>query len=234
MRFSNVSSTNYGMEMALAVILGICTALFILVIGLMVFFVIKYHRSRAPRPRRVKESLWLEIAWTIIPLGIVMVMFWYGYMGYAKFKRTNYENPFEVTVIGRMWLWEYEYPNGVGLQHNLYLPVNTPVKLTIQSVDVNHSFYIPAFRIKQDAIPGFDNYMQFEANVAGTYDIYCAEYCGLQHAYMLGKVHVLEQAEFEEWMAEQEAELAKAAEETGDADPAESAVNPAQPETTGH
>jgi cytochrome c oxidase subunit 2 len=140
-------------------------------------------------------------------------MFWYGYIGYRDFKHFSSDNFFEAKVTGRMWLWEYEYPNGVTLQNDIYLPVGKPINLKIVSVDVNHSFYIPAFRIKQDAVPGFDNFMKFEVNEPGVYDIYCAEYCGLQHAYMLGKVHVLPQEEFNKWMADQEAAMAKAAAE---------------------
>ncbi|GAB4324551.1 MAG: hypothetical protein Kow0059_20230 [Candidatus Sumerlaeia bacterium] len=228
---SNTANTNYGVDLAFAIILGMCAVLFLLVVGLMVVFVIRFHRSRAPRPRRVRENVLLELTWTIVPLILVMVMFWFGYAGHRTFRRTTFKDAFEVTVYGRMWQWEFEYPNGVSLTHDLYLPAGRPINLKILSRDVNHSFFIPAFRIKQDAVPGFENHMQFKVNEPGVYDIYCAEYCGLQHAYMLGKVHVLERGEFDAWMADRlrELEQAKDAGLRADENTGQETAQPASP-----
>jgi len=105
-----------------------------------------------------------------------------------------------IKVTARMWSWLFEYENGVQTD-TLYVPVNTPVKLLLHSQDVIHSFYIPAFRIKEDAVPGLDNYMWFKADETGEYDVLCAEYCGLRHAYMLTKVKAMPETEFEHWYA---------------------------------
>ena len=105
---------------------------------------------------------------------------------------TNADDAMEVDAIGRMWSWTFEYDNGVK-SDKLFVPKDKPVKLNLISVDVNHALYIPAFRIKEDVTPGIDNYMWFEANELGSYDILCAEYCGLRHSYMITKLEVMEE-----------------------------------------
>lgn len=179
-------------------ILGISLSLLILITFLMVFFVLKYNRKRNPRPQNIKSNTALEIIWTVIPTILVVGMFYYGWYGYKKMTAAP-KDAFEIKVNGRMWAWEFIYPNGKKTD-TLVVPINKPVKLNLNSLDVNHSFFIPAFRIKKDVIPNKNNHLWFVANEVGVYDIACAEYCGLRHSYMYSKLYSLHQNEFEKWL----------------------------------
>jgi cytochrome c oxidase subunit II len=170
-----------------------------LVTGLMLYFVIRYRRTRHPKAVQVKSSVALEVTWTVIPTILVLAMFWYGYEGF-KMLREVPDGAMEVKVTARMWNWTFEYDNGK-TSNELYVPVDRPVKLLMNSVDVIHSFYVPAFRVKEDVVPGQESMVWFKANSLGRTDIFCAEYCGEAHAYMLSQVVVMEDDEFEEWVA---------------------------------
>lgn len=163
----------------------------------MIYFVIKYNRKKGAKPVDIHGSILLETIWFVIPTILVMAMFYYGFIGYKDFKDVP-ENALEIEVTGRMWDWDFVYENGLNLD-TLYVPKNTPVKLNMISADVNHSLYIPAFRIKQDVIAGSTQYLVFNAEKEGSYNIACAEYCGLQHSDMYTKVVVLSEAEYNEW-----------------------------------
>jgi cytochrome c oxidase subunit 2 len=139
----------------------------------------------------------LEIAWTVIPLILFMVMFYLGWEGYLKTIAVP-ADAVPVRVTARMWSWSFEYPNGV-VADTLYVPVHVPMKMLLKSVDVNHSFFIPAFRVKKDAIPNRENVLWFQTNEVRSYDIACAEYCGLRHSYMYNKVVSLDTTAFESW-----------------------------------
>jgi len=129
-----------------------------------------------------------------------MVMFFYGYKGFITMRRVP-EGARVVNVTAFMWGWEFQYENGKKSKE-LFLPVNEPVKLNLHSLDVIHSLYIPSFRIKEDVVPGKQNYMWFIPELKGSYEILCAEYCGLRHSYMESKVHVLPKEEFDTWLAD--------------------------------
>ena len=157
------------------------------------------NKKRHKKAENIHGNTALEIIWTVIPTIIVLIMFFLGWKGFT-FIRNAPDDAMTVTVNARMWSWLFEYDNGIQTD-TLYVPVNRPVKLLLQSQDVIHSFFIPAFRIKEDAVPGYQNYLWFEANEAGNYDVLCAEYCGLRHAYMYTKVKVLPENEFSSWQA---------------------------------
>jgi cytochrome c oxidase subunit II len=178
-------------------IVGISTVVLLGLVAAMIYFVIRYSRKRNPHPTNIEGNLTLEIAWTVIPLVLFMGMFYLGWEGYLK-TVTIPPGAVPIQVTARMWQWTFEYPNGVRTD-TLYVPVNTPVKLTLHSLDVNHSLYIPAFRIKKDAIPNKENVMWFSTPEPKSYDIACAEYCGLRHAYMYTKVVAMSEPAFEEW-----------------------------------
>jgi len=184
--------------------------------AVMVYFTIRYSRRRNPKPEDVHGHMLLEIVWTVIPTLLAFGMFWYGWVGY-KFMKEVPADAVEITVTGRMWSWLYEYDNGVETDV-LNVPVGKPVKLNMRSLDVIHSYYIPAFKVKQDVVPGVDGlFLWFTARETGEYDVFCAEYCGLQHSAMLSKVRVLPEADFDAWLVEEGAEVAemKAALEAG-------------------
>src|SRR4030042_4202888 len=190
-------------------IAAISVALLALITFLMIYLVGRYRRSRHPHPQDIQGSTWLEIVWTLIPTVLVMTMFYYGLAGFTPL-RTPPEGAMKVKVIARMWSWSFEYENGAKAEI-LRVPVGKAVLLLLTSQDVIPSFYIPAFKIKQDAVPGMENHLWFKPTVAGTHDVLCAEYCGLRHAYMLTKVEVLPEEEFKKWYEarEQEVKVAK-------------------------
>ncbi len=180
----------------------IAAASLVMLIGItafMVYFTIRYSRRRHPHPEDIHGHGVLEVVWTVIPTVLAFGFFWYGWEGY-KFIKTVPEGAMEVNVTGRMWSWLHEYQNGVQ-SPELYVPVDVPVKLNLASQDVLHSYYIPAFKVKQDAVPGVpDLFLWFAAYQTGVYQVFCAEYCGLNHSAMWSKVHVVTQEEFDTWL----------------------------------
>ncbi len=168
----------------------------------MVYFVIRYRREKHPQPADIEGSTWLEITWTVIPTLLVLTMFYYGLTGFEFLKKVP-EGAMVVKVIARQWSWLFQYENG-HQDTELRVPVGKPVKLLLTSQDVIHGFYAPAFRIKQDAVPGMTNYLWFQPTEAGTFDVMCSQYCGLEHSHMLTKIVVLPEEEFTKWYQEQE------------------------------
>ncbi len=192
---TDVAAAVDNVTLFLHIVSGLMLAL---VTGLMLYFVVRYHRSRHPKAVEVKSNVWLEVTWTVIPTILVMAMFWYGYEGFRMLRDVP-DDAMTVKVTARMWNWTFEYENGKSTQE-LYVPVDKPVKLLMRSVDVIHSFYVPAFRLKEDVVPGSESMAWFKANSVGQTDIFCAEYCGEAHAYMLSRVVVLDSDEFDQWM----------------------------------
>lgn len=175
---------------------------FVLIVALMVYFVIRYRRRREGEraTSRVTHSTPLELTWSAIPLLLVIVMFYMGFRGYMDMVSPPV-NAMNIYVTGQKWFWNFEYPGG-HQDTELHVPVDTPVQLTLVSTDVIHSFYIPAFRLKKDAVPGRYNKAWFEAHKPGDYLALCAEYCGTSHSDMLARVVVHPPGEFEKWLSE--------------------------------
>ncbi len=190
-----------GVDKAFIVILGIS---FVFLIGLtvvMIYFVFKYNKKRNPKATQIKGSTTLEIIWTVVPFLLTMVMFYYGWAGWKPMQKAP-EDAMEITVIGRMWNFTFEYENGKRTD-TLFLPKDQAIKLNLLAMDVLHSLYIPAFRVKQDMVPGLENNsMWFEPQKEGVYELYCAEYCGLQHSYMYSYVKVMPEAAFTDWLVD--------------------------------
>jgi len=172
----------------------------VLIFAAVIYFSIRYRRrSNDDRPAEIHGSNLLEIAWSVIPFLMTLVMFWYGTklhfnQAYAP------ENAMELLVTGKQWMWKVQHPNGKREINDLTVPVGVPIKLTITSEDVIHSYYIPVFRLKRDAVPGKYTGMWFEAEREGTHRIFCAEYCGTEHSVMVGKIHVVSQEEYKNWL----------------------------------
>jgi cytochrome c oxidase subunit II len=203
--FNGASPFSDFVDATFLTIVGLSALVLLGLVVAMVYFVIRYSHKRNPHPTNIEGNIPLEIAWTVIPIVLFMGMF---YMGWEGYKKTVDVPPGAVPihVTARMWQWTFEYPNGLKTD-TLYVPVNTPMKLTLRSLDVNHSLYIPAFRIKKDAIPNKENIMWFSTPEPRSFDIACAEYCGLRHAYMYTKVVALTPEAFDAWyrMASQKA-----------------------------
>ena len=180
-------------------ILGISLTLLALNTGVMLYFVFRYSRKRHPRAEEVRENVPLEILWTVIPTLLVLAIFWVGWKGFV-YMRTAPADAMVVHVTARQWSWTFDYANGKETDV-LKVPVGKPVKLLITSADVLHSLYIPAYRIKEDAVPGRETHLWFLPDQPGSYDLFCTEYCGVGHSSMMTKVEVMPQKDFESWYA---------------------------------
>ncbi len=180
-------------------VLVISIALLLLITVAMVYFMFRYSAKRNPKSSNITGNTTLEVLWTIIPTFLVMLMFFYGWDGFSKMRNVP-PDAMVIKVTGRMWSWSFEYPNGKKSDTLLYVPLGKPIKAEIQSNDVNHSFYLPAFRTKEDAVPGRTNYMWFLPDELGEYVITCAEYCGMNHAYMQGRLRVIPVDEYNAWV----------------------------------
>lgn len=195
--FQSASPFSDYVDTTFLTIVGISSLVLLGILIAMVYFVIHYRRSKNPYPTNIEGNVPLEITWTVVPLVLFMGMFYMGWEGYRKMSIVP-EGAVPIKATARMWQWSFEYPNGVTTD-TLYVPAYTPIKITLRSLDVNHSLYIPAFRVKKDVIPNKDNSMWFKTSKVASYDIACAEYCGLRHSDMYTKVVSKDSAEFEDW-----------------------------------
>ena len=180
---------------------GVTLFFTLLISGMLIFFVIRYRR-RTPYeiPRPVAGSHKLETLWTVIPFVIAMTMFGWG----ARIYFEQYKPPanaIEVYVVGKQWMWKLQHATGQREINQLHVPVGRKIKLIMTSEDVIHDFFVPAFRTKADVVPGKYTTLWFEATKAGTYHLFCAEYCGMNHSGMTGSVIVMEPREFDNWLS---------------------------------
>jgi cytochrome c oxidase subunit 2 len=171
---------------------------FVLVIGLMVLFSVKYSRKSGAVPEPIEGNVPLEIFWTAIPTILLLFIFAWGYSLYKEMVTVPYD-AMEIHVIGKQWLWQFQYEDGRTTIGDLYVPMNKPIKLVMTSEDVLHGFFIPDFRIKKDVVPGTYTNIWFEATVAGEHQAYCTEYCGTAHSGMLAKIHALPPDQWDAW-----------------------------------
>ncbi|MCH7515769.1 MAG: cytochrome c oxidase subunit II [Bacteroidetes bacterium] len=169
----------------------------VLITVMMIYFVIRYSRKRNPRAVNVHSNMMLEVTWTIIPTILVLILFWYGWVGYKEMADIP-EDAMTIEVTAQMWKWQFKYDDG-RITDSLYVPVAQPVVLDLISNDVNHAFFISDFRVKKDIFPGLERRVWFIPNYVGEYDIFCAEYCGMNHSYMLTKIFVMTQEDFDNW-----------------------------------
>jgi cytochrome c oxidase subunit 2 len=200
--FPQQASAQAGQIDAIYFFMVAVTAFFSLLIGaLVVVFAVKFRRRHHDEIGvAIHGSLALELLWTIIPLGIVMVMFAWG----AKVFFDLYRPPagaMEIFIVGKQWMWKAQHADGQREINELHVPVGRPVKLVMGSEDVIHSYYIPEFRVKADVIPGRYNTMWFTATKPGRYHLFCAEYCGTRHSGMIGWVTAMEPMDFQAWLS---------------------------------
>jgi cytochrome c oxidase subunit II len=171
----------------------------LLIFFLVLFFAIKYRRSAHPHAEQIEGSLPLELAWTLIPLGICMIFFAWGSLIFFEEARPP-KGAMEVYVVAKQWMWKFEYEGGQRDINQLHVPVGRDVRMIMSSQDAIHSFYVPAFRIKADVLPGRFTETWFRPTKAGVYHLFCAEYCGTDHSGMIGQVIVMEPIEYQAWM----------------------------------
>ena len=176
----------------------------ILIFVMMIFLSLKFRRKDENFiPKPVHGSVPLEIFWSVIPFIITQILFGWG--AYVFFKYSNPPaNAMDLHVVGKQWMWKIQHPEGKREINELHVPVGQPVRLIMTSEDVLHSFYVPAFRVKRDTVPGRYNTLWFEATKEGEYHLFCAEYCGNEHSRMVGSVYVLSPQEYDEWLQTEE------------------------------
>jgi cytochrome c oxidase subunit 2 len=202
---THLITTTEAIDPVFMFIFGACLILLLGITAAMVVFVIRYRRSRSPEPTsQVTGNLWLEVVWIVLPTLLVLAMFYYGWAGYLALRNVP-KGAMEVTATARMWSWSFIYANGK-TSAKLYVPVNKPVKVALVSQDVIHGFYLPAFRVKRDVVPGMKNYAWFVASKPGSYDLFCSQYCGTGHSAMITTVEALPEAEFAAWLEQRTGE----------------------------
>ncbi len=197
MLLPQASNSAGKVDAAFSYILMIEVALLVMVTSAMVFFVVRYRRKKAGTVENIEGSLTLEILWTVIPTILVLGLFYIGWKSFRAIREVPKE-VMTVKVTARQWSWLFSYENGMQ-SSTLRVPLGRPVKMLLTSEDVIHSFYIPAFRIKEDCVPKMETYLWFTAREAGTYDIFCTEYCGLGHSGMVSKAIVMQGKDFDTW-----------------------------------
>jgi cytochrome c oxidase subunit II len=172
---------------------------FVLIVGGMIYFMVAYKHRPGVKTTYITGNHTLEGIWIAVPTLLLMIIFAWGYAVYHRMTQTP-SDAYEVRVIGKQWLWTFQYDNGRTTINELYVPINRPVKLIMTSEDVLHSFFIPNFRVKQDVVPGIYSSVWFEATVPGKHQVYCAEYCGTSHSQMLANVIVLNDQQWSAWL----------------------------------
>jgi cytochrome c oxidase subunit 2 len=178
------------------------TVVFSLLIAIAIlYFAIKYRRrSESELPHGIEGSLKLEIAWSVIPLLFTLTFFFWGTSIFFAMNRPP-DDAIEISVVGKQWMWKFQHGDGQREINELHVPMGRPVRLVMASEDVIHSFYVPAFRLKRDVLPGRVATLWFEATKPGRYHLFCAEYCGTKHSGMIGWIEVMEPTEFQAWLA---------------------------------
>jgi cytochrome c oxidase subunit 2 len=188
-----VSTFNTAFYFILAISLLLLTGLTFI----MLYFVFRYNRKKNKVATQIEGNTLLEIVWTVVPILLALAMFYFGWEGWKPMNKPP-GDAMSITSVARMWNFSFVYENGKQ-SPDLIVPVNTPVKINLVSLDVIHSLFIPAFRIKSDMVPGREKIMWFLPEREGEYDLFCAEYCGLRHSYMNAMVKVLSKDKFTSW-----------------------------------
>ena len=190
-----------GVDGVYFLLVGLSLFFSVLVFFFILFFAIKYRRgTAADRSGLVFESRKLEFFWSFVPLVLALAVFVIQATAYFNLYRPPID-ALEIYIVGKQWMWKAQHPEGQDEINELHVPINRPVRLIMTSQDVIHSFYIPAFRVKQDVLPGRYTGMWFEATRPGTYHLFCTEFCGTDHAEMGGSVIALPEAEYQQWLS---------------------------------
>ena len=185
-------------------LIGVSVFFTALIVFALVVFSIRYRRREGHRATQIEGSTALEVLWTVIPLGLVLIMFVWGAKLYVRVK-TPPKDGMEFYVTGKQWMWKLQHPTGQREINTLHVPVGEPISLTMISEDVIHDLFVPAFRVKADVVPGYYSRLWFEATEVGEYHLFCAEYCGTKHSEMIGKVVVMDPADYQAWLSGQPA-----------------------------
>ena len=197
----DAASTTAGRVDALYIFLVLVSAIMtVLIFATLIIFAVKFRKRRGRTAEQIEGSHILEITWSVIPFAVFMSFFVWGAVLYFQ-ERTPPQDATEVYTVAKQWMWKFEHAEGQREINELHVPIGRDVKLIMTSQDVIHSFYVPAFRIKQDVLPGRYTTLWFHATKAGTYHLFCAEYCGTEHSGMIGWIIVMEPRDYQAWMS---------------------------------
>lgn len=195
------SQNAHQVDVAFFSVLAISSAIILLLLALIIVFVVRYRRGsgawRGPLPRLFRREL--ETGWTVATIFLAIFIFWW-FVGGSAFPPPAFPGQLEIHVVAKQWMWKTQHPDGAREIDALHIPVNTPIRLVMTSQDVIHSFYVPAFRLKQDVLPVTSTELEFTPTETGTFELFCAEYCGTQHSHMRGEVTVLTQPQYAAWL----------------------------------
>jgi cytochrome c oxidase subunit 2 len=186
-------------DLLYAFLVVISAVMTLLIFGTIAFFGMKYRRRHGREATQIEGSLVIEIAWSVIPMGIFLVIFVWGAILFFQL-RTPPRDSAEIYVVGKQWMWKLQHMDGAREINELHVPVDRDIKLIMTSQDVIHSFFIPEFRIKQDVLPGRYTTLWFRATQVGTYHLLCTQYCGTQHSGMIGTVYVMNPQDYQAWL----------------------------------
>jgi len=195
----SASSLSGSIDALYLFLIGVSLFFSLLIVAALGLFSVRYRRRPGHVATPVEGSLPLELLWTGVPLVIVLFVFAWGTKLFVR-AQTAPEEAMRFTVTGKQWMWKIQHPTGQSEINTLHVPVGQPIVLTMISEDVIHSFYVPAFRVKQDVLPGMYTSLWFEPTKTGTYHLFCAEYCGTKHSEMIGSVVVLDPSEYQAWL----------------------------------
>jgi cytochrome c oxidase subunit 2 len=192
------SEQSHSMDALYWLLTIVSAVMTVLIFAIIVYFAWRYQAKRHPVATQIEGSTPLELTWSIVPFLVMLIFFaWGAQIFFAA--QSPPKDAMEVYVTGKQWMWKVQYPNGGREIDELHVPVNTPVKLTMASEDVIHSFSIPAFRVRHDVVPGHYDSLWFTATKPGRYHLFCTEYCGNQHAGMIGWVTVMDRQAYDNW-----------------------------------
>jgi cytochrome c oxidase subunit 2 len=195
------ASTNAGNVDALYIFLLLVSGIMtVLIFAVLTAFAVRFRKQKGQRAVQIEGSTHLEITWSIIPFCVMLVFFVWGAVIFFQ-ERTPPQDATEVYTVAKQWMWKFEHKGGQREINELHVPVGRDVKMIMTSQDVIHSFFVPAFRLKQDVVPGRYTTLWFRATKAGTYHLFCSQYCGTQHSGMVGWVTVMEPRDYEAWMS---------------------------------
>jgi cytochrome c oxidase subunit II len=197
--FSGIANFAFDVDRTFLIIISIALFILIGITVTMIVFASRYNRKRHPIAVQFKDNLILEIVWTVVPLILVLLMFYYGYKAFLPEHKIP-KDAIPIKVIAKMWNWSFDYGDGILIPDTLVVPLNKSVKLDMVSVDVYHNFYIPAFSIKENVVPELTTHIWFIADKPGIYEILCSEFFGLRHSYMSGYMKVIPEVEYNFWI----------------------------------
>ncbi|MSR63137.1 MAG: cytochrome c oxidase subunit II [Planctomycetes bacterium] len=196
---ASASSNSGSIDALYLFLIGISVFFSLLIVTALLFFSVRYRRRPGHRAQQIEGSLPLELLWTGVPLVLCLFIFAWGTRLFYR-TQTMPEEGMRFHVTGKQWMWKIRHPSGQSEINTLHLPVGQKILLTMISEDVIHSFFVPAFRVKKDVLPGMYSSLWFTPTQVGTYHLFCAEYCGTKHSEMGGQVIVMDPAEYQAWL----------------------------------